>query len=59
MRRRSSGGQSGTVDFGQYVDEVGLSMSCQRAEADNVQTPLTVSPKMPLEIVMQLFRRMG
>ncbi|KAK4686453.1 chloride channel 3/4/5, partial [Tremellales sp. Uapishka_1] len=31
------------VDFGQYVDE----------------TPLTVSPKMPLEIVMQLFRRMG
>ena len=23
------------------------------------QTPLTVSPKMPLEIVMQLFRRMG
>ncbi|KAK1926250.1 chloride channel [Papiliotrema laurentii] len=43
MRRRSSGGQSGTVDFGQYVDE----------------TPLTVSPKMPLEIVMQLFRRMG
>jgi hypothetical protein len=24
-----------------------------------VQTPLIVSPKMPLEIVMQLFRRMG
>lgn len=40
------GGVSGGVDridFGQYVDE----------------TPLTVSPKMPLEIVLQLFRRMG
>jgi chloride channel 3/4/5 len=35
--------ESRTVDFGQYVDE----------------TPLTVSPKMPLEIVLQLFRRMG
>lgn len=31
------------VDFGQYVDEI----------------PLTVPPKMPLEIVLQLFRRMG
>lgn len=41
--RRSSNMQANRVDFGQYVDE----------------TPLTVSPKMPLEIVMQLFRRMG
>lgn len=39
----SSGGGIDRVDFGQYVDE----------------TPLTVSPKMPLEIVLQLFRRMG
>ncbi|CDZ97087.1 voltage-gated chloride channel [Phaffia rhodozyma] len=31
------------VDFGNFVD----------------QTPLCVSPKQPLEIVMQLFRRMG
>lgn len=31
------------LDFGQYVDEI----------------PLTVPPKMPLEIVLQLFRRMG
>lgn len=35
--------ESTRVDFGQYVDE----------------TPITVSPKMPLEIVLQLFRRMG
>ncbi|KAK8845412.1 hypothetical protein IAR55_006125 [Kwoniella newhampshirensis] len=41
--RRESGVEVEEVDFGQYVDE----------------TPLTVSPKMPLEIVMQLFRRMG
>ncbi|RXK39132.1 chloride channel, other eukaryote [Tremella mesenterica] len=41
--RRTSGLEADQVDFGQYVDE----------------TPLTVSPKMPLEIVMQLFRRMG
>ncbi|ORX33602.1 voltage-gated chloride channel [Kockovaella imperatae] len=40
---RSSAAQADLVDFGQYVDE----------------TPLTVAPKMPLEIVMQLFRRMG
>jgi len=40
---RSSVSVANEVDFGQYVDE----------------TPLTVSPKMPLEIVMQLFRRMG
>lgn len=39
----SGGGGVDRVDFGQYVDE----------------TPLTVSPKMPLEIVLQLFRRMG
>lgn len=39
----SAGGGLDRVDFGQYVDE----------------TPLTVSPKMPLEIVLQLFRRMG
>ena len=43
MERRSSNMQADRVDFGQWVDE----------------TPLTVSPKMPLEIVMQLFRRMG
>lgn len=24
-----------------------------------MQTPLTVSPQLPLEIVMQLFKRMG
>lgn len=39
-------GESGEVhrvDFGQWVDEI----------------PLTVPPKMPLEIVLQLFRRMG
>ncbi|WVQ80441.1 hypothetical protein IAT38_002546 [Cryptococcus sp. DSM 104549] len=41
--RRESGVEVEEVDFGQWVDE----------------TPLTVSPKMPLEIVMQLFRRMG
>ena len=41
--RRVSGVEADQVDFGQYVDD----------------TPLTVSPKMPLEIVMQLFRRMG
>lgn len=40
---RGSGAQAEHVDFGQYVDE----------------TPLTVASKMPLEIVMQLFRRMG
>ncbi|RSH90660.1 glycerol ethanol, ferric requiring protein [Saitozyma podzolica] len=40
---RNSGVEAEQVDFGQYVD----------------QTPLIVSPKMPLEIVMQLFRRMG
>ncbi|KAL1412019.1 glycerol ethanol, ferric requiring protein [Vanrija albida] len=38
-----SGEGANRVDFGQYLDE----------------TPLTVSPKMPLEIVLQLFRRMG
>jgi len=46
------------VDFGQYVDEVSAAHWAEQ-EADGLQTPLTVSPKMPLEIVMQLFRRMG
>lgn len=41
--RGDGSGNSDRVDFGQFVDE----------------TPLTVSPKMPLEIVLQLFRRMG
>ncbi|WVR03435.1 hypothetical protein IAU60_000426 [Kwoniella sp. DSM 27419] len=41
--RRESGVEVEEIDLGEYVDE----------------TPLTVSPKMPLEIVMQLFRRMG
>ncbi|WWC97131.1 hypothetical protein V866_004009 [Kwoniella sp. B9012] len=41
--RRESGVEVEEVDFGEYVDEI----------------PLTVSPKMPLEIVLQLFRRMG
>ncbi|WRT63642.1 uncharacterized protein IL334_000565 [Kwoniella shivajii] len=41
--RRESGLDVEEVDFGEYVDEI----------------PLTVSPKMPLEIVLQLFRRMG
>ncbi|KAH8926900.1 hypothetical protein BT69DRAFT_1214570 [Atractiella rhizophila] len=35
--------QSAVVDFSEYVNE----------------TPLNVSPKQPLEIVMQLFRQMG
>lgn len=38
-----SGADVHHVDFGQYVDEI----------------PLNVPPKMPLEIVLQLFRRMG
>ncbi|GAA5908388.1 hypothetical protein JCM8208_006179 [Rhodotorula glutinis] len=37
------GGEEGIVDFSSFVN----------------QTPLTVSPKQPLEFVMQLFRRMG
>ncbi|GAA6011276.1 hypothetical protein JCM11491_006781 [Sporobolomyces phaffii] len=37
------GGEPGFVDFTSFVN----------------QTPLTVSPKQPLEFVMQLFRRMG
>ncbi|GAA5876803.1 hypothetical protein JCM16303_006290 [Sporobolomyces ruberrimus] len=37
------GGEEGFVDFTSFVN----------------QTPLTVSPKQPLEFVMQLFRRMG
>ncbi|GAA6005052.1 chloride channel protein [Rhodotorula paludigena] len=37
------GGEEGIVDFTSFVN----------------QTPLTVSPKQPLEFVMQLFRRMG
>lgn len=37
------GSEVDTVDFGQYVDEI----------------PLSVPLKMPLEIVLQLFRRMG
>ncbi|KAK4336235.1 Anion/proton exchange transporter GEF1 [Rhodotorula toruloides] len=37
------GGEEGVVDFTSFVN----------------QTPLTVSPKQPLEFVMQLFRRMG
>ncbi|GMK56525.1 hypothetical protein CspeluHIS016_0303650 [Cutaneotrichosporon spelunceum] len=37
------GSEVETVDFGQFVDE----------------TPINVPPKMPLEIVLQLFRRMG
>ncbi|BGP34275.1 glycerol ethanol, ferric requiring protein [Rhodotorula toruloides] len=37
------GGEKGVVDFTSFVN----------------QTPLTVSPKQPLEFVMQLFRRMG
>ncbi|WVQ76251.1 hypothetical protein IAR50_005916 [Cryptococcus sp. DSM 104548] len=43
MGRRGSGVEIERIDFGQFIDE----------------TPLTVAPKMPLEIVMQLFRRMG
>ncbi|GAA5938809.1 chloride channel protein [Sporobolomyces koalae] len=38
-----NGGEEGFVDFTSFVN----------------QTPLTVSPKQPLEFVMELFRRMG
>jgi chloride channel 3/4/5 len=54
---RPSASEVNEVDFGQYVDEVGISSLL--LEVADWQTALTVSPKMPLEIVMQLFRRMG
>ncbi len=54
------------VDLGQYVDQVGTARARQknRQAADycvrhHSQTLLSVSPKIPLEIVMQMFRRMG
>jgi chloride channel 3/4/5 len=43
VQEAAYGSEVNHVDFGQYVDEI----------------PLNVPPKMPLEIVLQLFRRMG
>lgn len=64
------GGEEGIVDFSSFVNQVrapscvvadrsdgGTLTSCARNHSP--QTPLTVSPKQPLEFVMQLFRRMG
>ena len=55
---RPSASEVYEVDFGQYVDEVSWHHGNVERWAD-WQTALSVSPKMPLEIVMQLFRRMG
>lgn len=57
---RPSASEVYEVDFGQYVDEVNWHHATffPKRRAD-WQTALSVSPKMPLEIVMQLFRRMG
>ena len=44
-----------------WVNQVSLVVkgSEEISIADKIQTPLTVSPQLPLEIVTQLFRRMG
>jgi chloride channel 3/4/5 len=57
---RPSASEATEVDFGQYVDEVSPKHATFESEyVLTMQTALSVSPKMPLEIVMQLFRRMG
>lgn len=50
------------IDLGQYVDQVcsrvlGIRNRCKLTCTR--QTLLSVSPQLPLEIVMQMFRRMG
>lgn len=45
-----------------WVNQVRLSMrqgGLKRLNISQLQTPLTVAPQLPLEIVMQLFKRMG
>jgi chloride channel 3/4/5 len=43
-----------------WVNQAGLLfMPSEQPELIHHQTPLTVSPKLPLEIAMQLFKRMG
>lgn len=59
-------GVSGTngqekVDLGQYVDQVRsfFRQTLSHSNLPILQTLLSVSPQLPLEIVMQMFRRMG
>lgn len=50
------------IDLGQYVDQVcseDASVLGIRSDDKLWQTLLSVSPQLPLEIVMQMFRRMG
>jgi chloride channel 3/4/5 len=57
--------EAGGVDLGHYVDQVGEQLppfdnySMTNFVAWLPQTMMSVSPKIPLEIVMQMFRRMG
>ena len=57
------GDDPGTVDFSSYVNQVSnplfLVLSFILTFSPFLQTPLTVSPKQPLEIVMDLFKKMG
>jgi hypothetical protein len=57
--------EAGGVDLGHYVDQVGeslfllLTLLNDQLRSLAAQTMMSVSPKIPLEIVMQMFRRMG
>lgn len=51
-----------SVDFTSYVNQVHHffhSPVSHRSRLPHHQTPITVSPKQPLEIVMQIFKRIG
>lgn len=52
-----------TIKFWPWVQEVNVSLLIQDGailtQCGSNQTPLTVSPQLPLEIAMQLFKRMG
>ncbi|OZJ04926.1 hypothetical protein BZG36_02653 [Bifiguratus adelaidae] len=52
----------GTLDFGIFVDQVGALTSLVLGSSNTFshsETPITVHPKLPLETVMDLFKKMG
>lgn len=50
----------GILKLWPWVNQVAIAYSiCQLSLTNTNQTPLTVTSKLPLEVVMQLFKRMG
>jgi hypothetical protein len=52
----------GNISFEPYLNKVGkisISFFAKAYQDTRSQTPITVAPQLPLEIVIQLFKRMG